>query len=61
MSQRIKQAEPAEPAAGREDGKPPARLAVGWRVALAVWALGFAGLVLYELWDFLWKGVRGLF
>jgi len=44
-----------------ESGASPASLSWGWRVAIAVWVVGFAALVLYELGDFLVKSIKGLF
>jgi hypothetical protein len=31
------------------------RVGLGWRIALAVWLLGFGGLWLIEMWRFLSK------
>lgn len=62
MGHEGKPREPAgERAAGAGEGQPPAPLPVGWRVAVLLWALAFTGLVLSELWDVFWRGVRHLF
>jgi len=37
------------------------RLPLGWRVAILVWACGFAGLFGYELWNLLWKLGKSMF
>ena len=42
----------AEPAPGREAAPEKDRLALGWRIAIVVWLLGFLGLALFELWGF---------
>jgi hypothetical protein len=43
------------------ESEAPARLGVGWRVAMILWAVAFGGLVLSELWDLLLRGVWRLF
>ena len=52
---------PADRKADGGGADAPARLGFGWRVAVVLWALAFGGLVLSELWDFFWRGVRRLF
>jgi len=44
------------------DAAPPveeARVGLGWRIAIVVWAAGFGGLMLSEVGGMLWKLVRG--
>jgi hypothetical protein len=52
---------PAKAVNADESGMSPATLSLGWRVAIAVWVVGFAALVLYELGDFLVKVVKGMY
>jgi hypothetical protein len=60
VGHQTKPGEAAEPA--REgNSQAQARPQTGWWVAVVVWALAFGGLMLSELWDLLWKGVRRLF
>jgi hypothetical protein len=37
------------------------RIGLGWRLALLVWACGFAAIFGYELWNMLWKLGKGWF
>lgn len=46
---------------GAEPSPPPAESSLGWNVALSIWVVGFIVLVMYELWNFLFPLVRGLF
>jgi hypothetical protein len=34
---------------------------LGWTVALSAWVIGFIVLVVYELWNFIFPLVRGMF
>jgi hypothetical protein len=43
---------PAAPAAATRAG-------LGWRIAIVVWLLGFAGLAVVELCRFAWGVLRG--
>ena len=45
-------------AAGVRGGTP---MGLGWRVCIFVWACGFGGLFLYEVWGLLWRVGKGMF
>ena len=55
--------QPAEPPAppGEEAPPEPRRPARGWRFALALWAVAFGSLCLFEVGKFLWQVLRRLF
>ena len=48
--QSVQQARPPEPAAAPDGAAPAEGPGWGWTIALIVWAVGFGGLCLYELW-----------
>jgi hypothetical protein len=49
----------APPGAAEAPGAPGPALTLSWKVALTVWALGFGGLMLFELVSFALRLVRG--
>jgi hypothetical protein len=48
----------AAPAQAPAEASEAPALTLGWRVALVVWALGFGGLMLYEVAGFAVRAIR---
>jgi len=53
----VQQARPDPAAPAAEGDRPPEAPGWGWTIALIVWAIGFGGLCLYELWTGLLMGL----